>query len=196
MKRRCSIWALVAAVLLTAAVTYNICYVVIWNNVSARVAALEEKENRYAKLSEIQACLDDLDARTSGLEEAAKPLCLTAAATFRGGHGITGVYSDSAILSAINARDAATGLADRPKGVEVDKEQILAWDPAVIILDAGNLALVKDEYVLPAAERRPKRTALSVAERHRQLHKRRDPARQRLLRGHAALSGSFCRRRF
>ncbi|MBR3294548.1 MAG: ABC transporter substrate-binding protein [Oscillospiraceae bacterium] len=99
-----------------------------------------------AVIAMIHACLDDLDARTSGLEEAAKPLCLTAAATFRGGHGITGVYSDSAILSAINARDAATGLADRPKGVEVDKEQILAWDPAVIILDAGNLALVKDEY--------------------------------------------------
>ena len=94
----------------------------------------------------IHACLDDLDSRTAAVPEDQKPLCLTAAATFRGGHGISGVYSDSAILRAVNAKDAATGLADRPKGVEVDKEQILNWDPDVIILDAGNLELVRTEY--------------------------------------------------
>ncbi len=94
----------------------------------------------------IHACLDDLDARTANVPDDQKPLCLAAAATFRGGHGITGVYSDSAILTAIHAKDAATGLADRPKGVEVDKEQILSWDADVIILDAGNVGLVAEEY--------------------------------------------------
>ena len=94
----------------------------------------------------IHACLDDLDSRTASVPEDQKPLCLTAAATFRGGHGITGVYNESAILSAIHAKDAATGLADGPKGVEVDKEQILSWDPDIIILDAGNIELVKTEY--------------------------------------------------
>ena len=94
----------------------------------------------------IHACLDDLDARTADIPDDQKPLCLGAAATFRGGHGITGVYSDSAILAAIHAKDAATGLADRPKGVEVDKEQVLSWDADVIILDAGNIGLVAEEY--------------------------------------------------
>lgn len=99
----------------------------------------------------IHTCLDDLDARTADIPDDQKPLCLGAAATFRGGHGITGVYSDSAILTAIHAKDAATGLADRPKGVEVDKEQVLSWDADVIILDAGNIGLVAEEYAEDAS---------------------------------------------
>ena len=94
----------------------------------------------------IHRCLDDLNARTADIPDEAKPLCLGAAATFRGGHGISGVYSNNAIFTAIHAKDAAEGLAEGPKGLEVDKEQILAWDPDIIILDAGNLELVNSEY--------------------------------------------------
>lgn len=94
----------------------------------------------------IHGCLDDLNARTADIPEDAKPLCLGAAATFRGGHGIGGVYSNNAILTAIHAKDAAAGLADEPKGLEVDKEQVLAWDPDIIILDSGNLELINTEY--------------------------------------------------
>lgn len=94
----------------------------------------------------IHRCLDDLNARTADIPDEAKPLCLGAAATFRGGHGIIGVYSNNAIFTAIHAKDAAEGLAEGPKGLEVDKEQILAWDPDIIILDAGNLELVNSEY--------------------------------------------------
>ena len=104
-------------------------------------------ERAEAVIAMIHDCLDDLDARTAGLSDADKPLCLGAAATFRGGHGIGGVYADSAILAAVHARDAATGLAGgAPKGVEVDREQVLAWDPDIIILDAGNLTLIAQEY--------------------------------------------------
>ena len=104
-------------------------------------------ERAEAVIAKIHECLDDLDARTAEIADADKPLCLGAAATFRGGHGISGVYANSAILAAVHALDAAEGLADgQPKGVEVDREQILAWDPDVIILDAGNLELIAQEY--------------------------------------------------
>ena len=104
-------------------------------------------ERAEAVIAMIRDCLHDLNARTAGIADADKPLCLGAAATFRGGHGIGGVYANSAILAAVHALDAAAGLADgKPKGVEVDREQILAWDPDVIILDAGNLELIGQEY--------------------------------------------------
>ena len=70
MKRRFSIGSMIAAVLLTAAVTFNICYVAIWNHFSARLSALSEREEEYAKLNEIRAylseyyILDDLDHET------------------------------------------------------------------------------------------------------------------------------------
>lgn len=97
-------------------------------------------------ISFIHNCLDDLDGRTRDIPDENKPLVLTAAATFRGGHGISGIYASSAVLAAVNARDAAEGISDAPKGVEVDREQILAWDPDIIILDAGNVSLVRAEY--------------------------------------------------
>ena len=70
MKRRFSIGSMIAAVLLTAAVTFNICYVAIWNHFSDRLSALSEREEEYAKLNEIRAylseyyILDDLDHET------------------------------------------------------------------------------------------------------------------------------------
>ena len=59
MKRRCTIGALLAAVLLTAAVTFSICYISIWNSFDARLAVLSEREAEFAKLSEIDAYLSE-----------------------------------------------------------------------------------------------------------------------------------------
>ena len=96
----------------------------------------------------IDNCLQDLNTRTKDIPAEDKPLILGAAATFRGGHGISGVYVDFPVLQVIAANDAAIGLEKESfdTGVEVDKEQILVWDPDVIFLDAGNLGLVKAEY--------------------------------------------------
>ena len=108
--------------------------------------ACDVSERAEEVVAMIHDSLADLNERTKDIPDEGKPLCLTAAATFRGGHGINGVYANSAILAAINANDAAVGLADGPKGVEVDREQLLVWDPEIIILDAGNLELVRAEY--------------------------------------------------
>lgn len=96
----------------------------------------------------IHTCLDDLENRTKDLDQEEKPLVLGAAATFRGGHGISGVYVDYPVFKAVAANDAAVGLekADFDTGVEVDKEKILEWDPEIIFLDAGNMGLVETEY--------------------------------------------------
>jgi len=101
-----------------------------------------------AVITFIDSCLDDLNARTEHIPAEEKPLILGAAATFRGGHGISGVYVDFPVLQAIHANDAAVDLEKESfdTGVEVDKEQILVWDPEVIFLDAGNLGLVETEY--------------------------------------------------
>lgn len=96
----------------------------------------------------IDSCLKDLDDRTKDLAEVEKPLILGAAATFRGGHGISGVYVNFPVFEAVAANDAAVGLEKESfdTGVEVDKEQLLVWDPEIIFLDAGNLGLVQTEY--------------------------------------------------
>ena len=97
-------------------------------------------------ISYLHACLDDLAARTAEIPEAERPRVLAAAATSRTAHGISTVYANSAILAALGVNDVTKGLANGPKGLEVDREQILEWDPDTIILDAGNVPLVRAEY--------------------------------------------------
>lgn len=99
-----------------------------------------------AVITFIQECLADLDGRTSGIADADKPTALCAAATFRGGHGIAGVYANNAVFATVNAKDVTIGYIDAQKGVEVDKEQVLEWDPELIVLDASNIGLVENEY--------------------------------------------------
>ena len=94
----------------------------------------------------IQECLADLDSRTSSIADDNKPAALCAAATFRGGHGIAGVYANNAVFATVNAKDVTVGYIDAQKGVEVDKEQVLEWNPDLIVLDASNLGLVENEY--------------------------------------------------
>lgn len=94
----------------------------------------------------IQECLADLDSRTSSIADDNKPTALCAAATFRGGHGIAGVYANNAVFATMNAKDVTVGYIDAQKGVEVDKEQVLEWNPDLIVLDASNLGLVENEY--------------------------------------------------
>lgn len=94
----------------------------------------------------IHACLEDLDTRTKGIAADAKPSVLCAAATFKGGHGIEGVYANNAVLAAVNANDVTIGYIDVQKGVEVDKEQIITWDPQILIFDASNIGLIKNQY--------------------------------------------------
>lgn len=93
-------------------------------------------------------CLADLDSRTREIPDENKPLLLGSAATFRGFHGIQGVYVDHPVFGAVHGKDAAEGLEKQSfdTGVEVDKEKILDWDPEILFLDSGNLYLVEEEY--------------------------------------------------
>jgi iron complex transport system substrate-binding protein len=97
-------------------------------------------------ISYIDDCLQDLAARTAEVPNAVKPTVLGAAATFKGAHGIEGVYSKYAVFSAIAANDVTTGISNLAGGVLVDKEQILGWNPRFIFLDCGGVGLVKQDY--------------------------------------------------
>lgn len=99
-----------------------------------------------AVIAFINDCLKDLDSRTASIPVESKPAILCAGATFRGGHGIEGVYANNAVLAAVNANDVTVGYIDKAKGVEVDKEQIIAWDPEILVIDASNIGLVQTQY--------------------------------------------------
>jgi iron complex transport system substrate-binding protein len=99
-----------------------------------------------AVISYINDCLKDLETRTAGASDADKLTVLGAAATFKGAHGIEGVYSNYAVFNAIAANDVTAGMSDTVGGVLVDKEQVIGWNPQYIFLDSGGVTLVKTDY--------------------------------------------------
>ena len=125
---------------------------------------------------------------------------MTAAVSFKGVHGIEGVGINSAIFKAIAANDVSRGVSNIVGGLEVDREQILSWNPEIIFLDTGGLELVKQDYAKTrnsmTSYRRLKTEGLSVPQRHLLLFQRGDPAGQCLLRWGHPLSGRICRHKF
>jgi iron complex transport system substrate-binding protein len=94
----------------------------------------------------INDSLSDLESRASAIASADKHSVLAAAATFKGAHGIEGVYCKSAVLGAILANDVTEGLSDKASGVLIDKEQVIGWNPQYIFFDSGGVGLVKADY--------------------------------------------------
>ena len=106
----------------------------------------------------------DLWDRTKDIPEADKPRAYTGAVTFNGRHGFAGTYVNFGPFLGVNALNVADELARQQvgdaadaaaesgtaylgnNGLDVDLEQIVAWDPDVIFLDPGNMDLVNDEY--------------------------------------------------
>ncbi len=115
-------------------------------------------------LAFVEACKQDLQARTKDIPQEQKQRVYTGAVTFNGRHGFAFTYVNFPAFTAINANnvadeflETATGEAAAAAardgtayvgsdGFEVDWEQILDWDPDVIFLDPGNMDLVNEEY--------------------------------------------------
>ena len=104
------------------------------------------KERAEEVIAYINANLADLKTRTADVPDGNKPTVLGAAATFKGLHGIEGVYTKYAVFEAINANDVTKGISEQSSGVLIDKEQVIGWNPQYIFLDSGGVGLVKNDY--------------------------------------------------
>jgi iron complex transport system substrate-binding protein len=104
------------------------------------------KDRAEEVISYINDCLDDLKTRTADVPDTEKPTVLGAAATFKGAHGIEGVYINYPVFTTIAANDVTKGISGSTSAVLVDKEQVLGWDPLIIFFDYSGLSLVKTDY--------------------------------------------------
>lgn len=96
----------------------------------------------------VDECFAELESLTADIPEAERHTVLSAAATFRGVHGIEGIrVYDPVMLSvnAVNLADASDG-SGAYSSYEVDREQILAWNPEYIFMDSGGVPLVRQDY--------------------------------------------------
>jgi len=120
-----------------------------YNQALTIIAQVCGVEARASSIFEyLDQSLEDLDSRTKDIPDDQKPSVISAAATFKGAHGIEGVRIRDSVLAAINANNVAfstLGNEQTEAAVEVDREQILLWNPEYIFCDYGGVELVKND---------------------------------------------------
>ncbi len=95
----------------------------------------------------IDGVLVDLDDRTKDIPDSEKPSVISAAATYNGAKGIDGIRPNDPLLTALNANNPAYDESyGNQLGVQVDKEQIIEWNPDYIFCDYTGVEILKDDY--------------------------------------------------
>lgn len=91
----------------------------------------------------ITANLKELDRRSN--KQAPAPAVYVGGISMRGAHGITSSDTDYFPLEAVHGNNIARKTGKRGH-LFLDPEQLLVWNPPIIVMDAGGLALLKEDY--------------------------------------------------
>ena len=104
------------------------------------------KENRAEELIEyMEDCKTELMELTKNIPQEEKPSIYIGGLSYKGNHGIESTYGNSPVLDAIGAKNVADEIG-KAGSIMVDKEQIIEWDPDIIVIDENGLPLVKEDY--------------------------------------------------
>ncbi|GFN34787.1 iron ABC transporter substrate-binding protein [Tepidimicrobium xylanilyticum] len=93
----------------------------------------------------MEGCKKELLELTKNIPEDKKPSIYIGGVSYKGMHGIESTLGNSPILNAIRAKNVVDELG-KTGSVMIDKEQLLEWDPDVIVIDENGLNLVKEDY--------------------------------------------------
>ena len=85
----------------------------------------------------------DLQTRSAGIAE--RPTIYLGCQSNRGSHGIESTTGDYPMFDVLNAENvvATAGIHEY---VMLDKEQLLEMDPEIIVVDAGGLSILQEDY--------------------------------------------------
>ncbi|MHB8122467.1 MAG: iron ABC transporter substrate-binding protein [Desulfuromonadaceae bacterium] len=104
------------------------------------------KEQRSREVVQfIKNAEKDLDRRT-GKPAKGGPKVYVGCLGANGAHGITSTDADYFPLDAAHGTNVAKSLGKRGH-LYIDKEQLLVWNPAIILIDSGGLTLFKEDYI-------------------------------------------------
>lgn len=104
------------------------------------------KEKRSEELIEfMEDCKTELIRRTESIPEDKKPSIYVGGLSYKGNHGIESTVGNSPILNTIGAKNVADEIG-KSNSIMIDKEQLIKWDPDILVIDGNGLPLVKKDY--------------------------------------------------
>ena len=111
------------------------------------IGKVMHKEERAQEVVDYMESLRmDLQNRTADIPEDERISAYAAGMAWSGSHGIEGTRENYPLFDVVNVRNVVTGTGSTKGMVEVDKEQILKWDPEYIFLDLASIHLIQEDY--------------------------------------------------
>lgn len=108
-----------------------------------KIIGMEERAQELVGL--MDGFKDDLDSRTGEIAEDLKPTAYVGGLGMKGTHGIASTQGNYSLFNAIHAKNVVDETG-RSGSLMIDKEQLIAWNPDKIFIDAGGLQTILEDY--------------------------------------------------
>ena len=103
-------------------------------------AVLERSGRAEEVIAFLEEAMADLEARTAEVPDSGKVSCYVGGIAYRGPHGLQSTEPSYPPLALVGARNLASEAGgEGQEHADVAKEQIVAWDPEVLFVDASTL---------------------------------------------------------
>ncbi len=103
------------------------------------------KEDKAKKLIDyMESIKKDLQDRTKDIPESKKKTAYVGGLIWNGPHGIEGTRANYPLFDVVNVKNVVT--ETKEGHIDIDKEQLLKWNPDYIFLDLGSMHLIQEDY--------------------------------------------------
>ena len=107
--------------------------------------ALGTEEHAAEVIAKMKEWNEDLTSRVADIPDSEKPSVYVGAVNYKGAKSWGGTYAHYACTDVLGANNVADTTGQNG-ALDVDLEQIGAWDPDYMFLNAGNLDMLKADY--------------------------------------------------
>ena len=108
-----------------------------------KITGMERRAQELVEL--MDGFKNDLASRTKNIAEDQKPTVYIGGLGMKGTHGIESTQGNYSLFRAINAKNVVDETG-KTGSLMIDKEQLIAWNPNKIIIDANGLQSVLEDY--------------------------------------------------
>ncbi len=117
------------------------------NSLKIMGKVLGKDERAQELITYINSCEEDLNKRTKDVASSNNTTVYVGGHAYRGSHGITSTNAFYPPFRLVNANNVASNVTtnDTSIAVQIDKEQLINWNPDVIFIEESSLASVVND---------------------------------------------------
>lgn len=118
---------------------------VLYQSIELIGKAMGSEKRAKEVIDYMESLKKDLQARTKDIPEDKKASVYAGGLAWNGPHGIEGTRENYPLFDVVNAKNVVSGIGKNGL-VEIDKEQLLKWNPDYIFIDLASIDLIQNDF--------------------------------------------------